>query len=68
MASSDWSRHAAKYVKPAMKKAMAQARKTWTGGKTVFSAAEKKRLSKLRSDRDKINSTIKKMKQGKKYK
>lgn len=63
MAKSDWNKHAAKYVKPAMVKAMAAARKTWKGSKKL-TAAQASKVKSLQAQRDKVNAQIKSIKKG----
>lgn len=60
MAGKTWSQHAGPHIKKAMKKAIADARKSWKGGKQM-TAAQKKRLASLQNKRLEINKTIRKM-------
>lgn len=61
MPSRDWARHAAPHVKKAMKKAMADARRTWRGAKQP-TKAEEQRIRALQKQREDINHKIRKMK------
>jgi len=61
MASHDWARHAAPHVKKAMKKAMADARRTWKGAKEP-TKAEKNRIKALQKQRQDVNRKIRKLK------
>lgn len=61
MASRSWAKHAAPHVKKAMKRAMAEARKTWRGAKEP-TPAQKKRIKALQKRREECNDQIRKLK------
>ncbi len=58
---NSWSKHAAPFVKKAMRIAMKQARATWKGSKEP-TPAQKRSIISLQKKRLEINARIKKMK------
>jgi len=62
MSSLKWAKHAAPFVKVAMKLAMKKALKTWKG-KREANKAEKARMVKLRKQREECNAKLRVMKE-----
>lgn len=60
--AKDWKSHAAPYLRSGMKSALAKAKKTWKGKKSMTSA-QKKRIKKLQDQRDRVNKSIKKIRE-----
>jgi len=58
---NNWSKHAAPFVRRAMRTAMKQARATWRGSKEP-TPAQKRSIKSLQKKRLDINARIKKMK------
>jgi len=63
MAKKRWNEHSAPYIKKHMKKALAEAKKTWTGSKKP-TPAKQKQIKSLQKQRENINRKIKHYKNG----
>jgi hypothetical protein len=60
--AKDWKQHAAPYLREGMRSALAKAKKTWKGKKSM-TAAQMKRIKKLQDQRDRVNKAIKKIRE-----